>query len=60
MYEGERKVASANTLLGRFTMHDLLLRKAGEVAYRINFSIDSNGCSTITAQLLDNEKNFEF
>lgn len=50
IYQGERPIASANTLLGKFLVEGLSKALAGDVQILVNFDYDINGIVHITAQ----------
>ena len=49
IYQGERKKACENHLLGEFIIHGIRIRKKGEVQCQVTFNIDVNSILKVTA-----------
>ena len=50
IYQGEREIATENTLLGEFLIEDLRPAPAGEPEIVVSFDYDTNGMLRVTAQ----------
>ena len=51
VFEGEKKAAKKNRLLGRFTLPGLPPRRRGQVSIPVSFSVDTNGVLEVTASI---------
>ena len=57
IYEGNYKELEKNHFLGKFTLTNLPLKKAGRVHMELTYKIDSNSILTVTAQEVSNPEN---
>ncbi|KAI4352380.1 hypothetical protein L6164_006638 [Bauhinia variegata] len=56
VYEGERKVASANNMLGEFTLSGLTRAPRNVTEVKVIFDIDANGILKVSAEEISNGK----
>jgi len=53
IYQGERVQVKDNFEVGKFTINNIQKKKAGEVKFKVTFSIDVNSILTVTAEELN-------
>ncbi|XP_023310104.1 78 kDa glucose-regulated protein homolog [Anoplophora glabripennis] len=49
VYEGERKITTYNNMLGKMTITGLPKKRAGDVAFSVNFDLDEDGILSVSA-----------